>query len=242
MASAYSTIASGGVYHKPIAITKIKQYDGEVLKGDDLPKRLQPFSERRFEEGVTYEATSILEQNVYSGGTGARRADGLPRGGQDRHDRQQLRRLVRGLHPGPGHRRLGRLSGRADLHDLRVLRSPVDGGTLPRRDLGRLHGRGDGRLLRGLPGAGDARDLHEVLRHVLVRAAARAATTTSTRPRTRRRTTTTTEEDTTTTDPGTTTTDPGTTTETPEDTGAGTGGVDPYDPSLYESPPQDSPG
>ncbi|MEJ7892572.1 MAG: transglycosylase domain-containing protein [Solirubrobacteraceae bacterium] len=81
MASAYATIAGGGVYNKPVAITKIKQYDGEVLQGDDLPKRLRPLRERRFEDGVTAKATEILEDNV-TGGTGTAAQTGCPTAGK----------------------------------------------------------------------------------------------------------------------------------------------------------------
>jgi penicillin-binding protein 1A len=81
MADAYATIASGGVWHKPIAITKIRTADGTVLKGKKLPKKLRPESERRFQDGVTYEATKILEANV-QGGTGTHAATGCPAAGK----------------------------------------------------------------------------------------------------------------------------------------------------------------
>jgi len=81
MADAYATIASGGVWHKPIAITKIRQEDGTVLEGKDLPKELRPQSERRFQDGVTYEATKILKSNVTSG-TGTRAQIGCPAAGK----------------------------------------------------------------------------------------------------------------------------------------------------------------
>jgi penicillin-binding protein 1A len=88
MATAYATIASGGVYHKPIAITKVRTATGEVLEGADLPKLLRPFSERRFQDGVTAEATRILKANVV-GGTGQKAQVGCPAGGKtgttDRH-------------------------------------------------------------------------------------------------------------------------------------------------------------
>ncbi len=81
MADAYATIASGGVWHKPIAITSVRTADGSVLKGSKLPKRLRPKSERRFSDGVTYEATKILEANV-QGGTGTHAATGCPTAGK----------------------------------------------------------------------------------------------------------------------------------------------------------------
>jgi penicillin-binding protein 1A len=61
MANAYSTIASGGWRHRPIVIRKVTFPDGHV---DNLGK---PRRHRAFSDGVTYEATKILEQNVKSG-------------------------------------------------------------------------------------------------------------------------------------------------------------------------------
>jgi penicillin-binding protein 1A len=61
MANAYSTIASGGWRHRPIAIRKVTFPDGHV---DNLGK---PRKHRAFSDGVTYEATKILEQNVKQG-------------------------------------------------------------------------------------------------------------------------------------------------------------------------------
>jgi penicillin-binding protein 1A len=81
MATAYATIASGGVYHRPIAITKVRTADGDVLEDQDLPKGLRPFAERRFQDGVTAEATSILEANV-AGGTGTHAQIGCPAAGK----------------------------------------------------------------------------------------------------------------------------------------------------------------
>jgi penicillin-binding protein 1A len=81
MATAYATIASGGVYHKPIAITKVRTAAGEVLEGQDLPKELRPFAERRFQDGVTAEATRILADNVKQG-TGVAAQIGCPAAGK----------------------------------------------------------------------------------------------------------------------------------------------------------------
>ncbi len=61
MANAYSTIADGGWRHRPIAIRKVTFPDGHI---DDLGK---PRKHRAFSDGVTYEATKILEQNVKAG-------------------------------------------------------------------------------------------------------------------------------------------------------------------------------
>jgi penicillin-binding protein 1A len=81
MATAYATIASGGVYHRPTAITKVRTADGEYLEGQDLPKGLRPFAERRFQDGVTAKATEILEDNV-EGGTGTHAQIGCPAAGK----------------------------------------------------------------------------------------------------------------------------------------------------------------
>ncbi|MEA2248838.1 MAG: penicillin-binding protein, partial [Solirubrobacteraceae bacterium] len=61
MANAYGTLASGGWRSRPIAVTKVTFPDGHV---DNLGK---PRRHRAFSDGVTYEATKILEQNVKSG-------------------------------------------------------------------------------------------------------------------------------------------------------------------------------
>ncbi len=81
MATAYATIASGGVYHRPRAIIKIKEADGTVLSGKKLPPKLRPRGERRFSDGVTAEATKILEANV-KGGTGTSANIGCPAAGK----------------------------------------------------------------------------------------------------------------------------------------------------------------
>jgi len=61
--NAYATLASGGMHNNPIAIRKVKFNDGEV---DEIGK---PDRKRVFEDGVAYEVTQILEDNV-DGGTG----------------------------------------------------------------------------------------------------------------------------------------------------------------------------
>jgi penicillin-binding protein 1A len=66
MANAYATIASVGIRHKPIAVKKVVFPDG---KSEDLGK---PKGKRKFSQGVAWEATKILEQNIQRGtGTGA---------------------------------------------------------------------------------------------------------------------------------------------------------------------------
>jgi penicillin-binding protein 1A len=75
MANAYATIASGGYRNTPTAITKIKFPDGRV-ENVGKPKRKKVFS-----DGVTYEATQVLEQNVLSG-TGTSAQIGCPAAGK----------------------------------------------------------------------------------------------------------------------------------------------------------------
>jgi penicillin-binding protein 1A len=73
MASAYATLAAGGVYSKPMAIKKVVLADGRVdtSAGWGRSKRKRVLS-----DGVAYEVTRILQQNITSGtGTGANYGD-----------------------------------------------------------------------------------------------------------------------------------------------------------------------
>jgi len=75
MARAYSTIANGGYRVRPIAVTKVTFPDGHSE---------MPFPERRikvFSDGVTYEATKILKDNVLQG-TGTAAQIGCPAAGK----------------------------------------------------------------------------------------------------------------------------------------------------------------
>jgi penicillin-binding protein 1A len=69
MASAYATLAAGGIYSRPMAITKVVLPDGTVDRGAGWGVR-----ERRrvISDGVAYEVTKILRDNINSGtGTAA---------------------------------------------------------------------------------------------------------------------------------------------------------------------------
>ena len=68
MASAYATLAAGGIYSEPMAIRKVILPDGEdTSAGWGKPKRKRVIS-----DGVAYTVTRILEQNVdYGTGVGA---------------------------------------------------------------------------------------------------------------------------------------------------------------------------
>ena len=75
MANAYATLASGGIRNKPKAITRVVFPDG---KTDDLG---EPERERAFSDGVAYEVTKILQQNVLAG-TGTAAGFGCPAAGK----------------------------------------------------------------------------------------------------------------------------------------------------------------
>jgi penicillin-binding protein 1A len=78
MATAYATIASGGYRNRPTAITKVT-FEGTGKS--ELPRRWRPRRTKVFPDGVTYEATKILEQNI-QGGTGTHAGIGCPAGGK----------------------------------------------------------------------------------------------------------------------------------------------------------------
>jgi len=65
MASAYATLAAGGIYSEPLAITKVVLPDGSVDRsvGWGKPKR-----QRVIPDWVAYEVTKVLESNM-TGGT-----------------------------------------------------------------------------------------------------------------------------------------------------------------------------
>ena len=75
MADAYATLASGGVHHKPIAITKVRFPDG---KSDDFSK---PKGDRVMTDGQAMEVTKVLKMNVQSG-TGVNANYGCPAAGK----------------------------------------------------------------------------------------------------------------------------------------------------------------
>jgi penicillin-binding protein 1A len=78
MATAYATIASGGYRNRPTAITKVT-FEGTGKS--ELPRRWRPHRTKVFPDGVTYEATKILEANI-QGGTGTHAGIGCPAGGK----------------------------------------------------------------------------------------------------------------------------------------------------------------
>jgi penicillin-binding protein 1A len=76
MASAHATLAAGGMYSKPRAIKKVAFPDGKVDTSWGEVKRRRVIS-----DGVAYEVTKILEQNVLYG-TGTRANIGRPTAGK----------------------------------------------------------------------------------------------------------------------------------------------------------------
>ena len=78
MASAYATLAAGGVYSEPMAIRKVVLANG---REDDQGGWGQARRRRVFSDGVAYEVTKILEQNVLAG-TGTRAYLGRPTAGK----------------------------------------------------------------------------------------------------------------------------------------------------------------
>jgi penicillin-binding protein 1A len=78
MASAYATLAAGGIYSEPMAIKKVVLATGKVDAdaGWGKPKR-----KRVFTDGVAYEVTKILQQNVLAG-TGTAANFGRPAAGK----------------------------------------------------------------------------------------------------------------------------------------------------------------
>jgi penicillin-binding protein 1A len=78
MASAYATLSAGGVYSRPMAITKV------VLPGNREDKASgwgKPARKRVIPEGVAYVVTKILEENVQYG-TGTAANFGIPAAGK----------------------------------------------------------------------------------------------------------------------------------------------------------------
>jgi penicillin-binding protein 1A len=78
MASAYATLAAGGIYSAPMAIRKVILAKG---REDDQAGWGKPTRRRVIPDGVAYTVTKILEQNVQYG-TGTRANFGRPTAGK----------------------------------------------------------------------------------------------------------------------------------------------------------------
>ena len=95
MASAYATLAAGGVYSKPMAITKVVLPNG---KADTSAGWGKPQRERVIPDWVASTVTQVLEQNMlYGTGRGAHVSNHTD-AGKTGHDRQLRRRVVLRLH------------------------------------------------------------------------------------------------------------------------------------------------
>jgi penicillin-binding protein 1A len=240
MADAYATIASGGVWHKPIAITKIRKADGTVLEGKTLPKKLRPEAERRFQDGVTAEATKILKMNVQAG-TGTAAQTGCPAAGKTGTTDEHSDGWFVGFTP--------RLSTavwvgypNASTHMYTEYHGgPVAGGTFPAEIWGDYTKQAMGSYCGDFPPAKHPMTFTRFYGKYASQGGSGTGSEDGTTDGTTNPTGQTTTPDATAT-PGTTT--PGTTTPgtTKPDSGGGneTGG-NTYDPNLYESPPQGSP-
>jgi len=74
MASAYATLAAGGVYSEPMAIRKVVVPDGHV---DTASGWGEPIRHRALPSGVAYAVTKVLERNILAG-TASRAFFGRP--------------------------------------------------------------------------------------------------------------------------------------------------------------------
>ena len=83
MASAYATIAAGGIYSRPMAIRKVElpELDGDGWAVDKDANWGKPERRRVIADWVAAEVTEILEQNI-QGGTGVGAAIGRTAGGK----------------------------------------------------------------------------------------------------------------------------------------------------------------
>jgi penicillin-binding protein 1A len=75
MADAYATLASGGVHHEPVAITRVEFPDGK----SDEPQKVK--GNRVMTDGQAAEVTKVLKENVQSG-TGVNANYGCPTAGK----------------------------------------------------------------------------------------------------------------------------------------------------------------
>ncbi len=75
MASAYGTLATGGVHYKPVAITRVVNGDGKTIL------RVRPKGTKALTPEVAGTATDIL-RGVITGGTGTRASIGRPAAGK----------------------------------------------------------------------------------------------------------------------------------------------------------------
>ena len=222
-ASAYATLAAGGIYSKPMAIRRSILANGKVDTdaGWGKPQRERVISRRGRLRGDADPRGERARRHR------RRRLLRPARRGQDRHDREPRRRLVLRLRAAARDDGLGRLPAGRDPDGERA-RGLGPGRHLPGDDLAALHGGGDGEAAgaRLAPAAepGDLAAVHAGAVRVEPRADADVLPPTTT-------TTTTTTARTTTTTPPT----PTTTAET--DRAATAAAPDPPPPPPPAPPP-----
>ena len=127
MASAYATLAAGGIYSEPMAIRKVvlaeRNEDKEAGWG-------RPQRKRVVADWVADEVTKISRRTSTPARHERRRLLQPPRRGQDRHDGQAHRRLVLRLHAEPEHHGLDGISaGQVPMENVHGIE--VAGGTFP---------------------------------------------------------------------------------------------------------------
>ena len=149
-ASAYATLAAGGIYSKPMAIRKVKLANGKV---DTDAGWGNPERKRVISDGVAYEVTRILEENVLEGtGTGA--YFGRPAAGKtgttDNHADGWFSGYVPQLEATVW---VGYPQGEIPMENVHGI--AVAGGTFPATIWQLLHGGGDGEHARARLAAAD---------------------------------------------------------------------------------------
>ena len=156
LASAYATLAAGGMYSEPMAIRRVVLANGREDQdaGWGRPKRRRAIS-----EGTAAIVTRILEQNMQSG-TGTRAAFGRPAAGKTGTNEEHKDAWFAGYTPDLATTVwVGYTREEIPMESVHGI--AVAGGTLPGRDLAALHGAGarerraDGvRRARGLAASG----------------------------------------------------------------------------------------
>jgi penicillin-binding protein 1A len=211
MANAYATIADGGWRNRPTLITRVTFPDGH----SELPSRWRVHRVKAFSDGVTYEATKILEANI-QGGTGTHAAIGCPAGGKTGTTDHNTDAWFVGFTP-----RLatavwvGYPNDRTEMNGLYFGRN-VDGGTYPADIWGAYMSQAKGSHCDSFPLPKEA-----FVSSPFYGKYSRTGMV----------------------DPNATATPSGVATPSPTTTPSGSGGAPaPIDPGKYESPPQPSPG
>ena len=100
MAAAFSTFTNRGIRVPPVLVTRITRADGTVLFSHEHTQT------KVLEAGVADTVTSILEQ-VVERGTGTKAQLDRPAAGKTGTTDDHRGRVVRRLHAGAGHRRVG---------------------------------------------------------------------------------------------------------------------------------------